>query len=1308
MKKKLSALLVCLFSAVLALALVACGGNLTISDTSLTLTAGDTKQLTLKDGETDVTKDAEWESSDTKIVTVDKGKVTAKSAGEATVKGSYKSSSLACTVTVKAKEVVKITFTDESGKGLEALTLERGESVTVKATTSNGSKVSWGIADPKYATVEETAENTAKITAKFQTPADAPVSVTATSGSGRGDLPLTVTYLNAPAGYYEIGHYEQNKVPVNTWGRWANQNWEGGGDIDMNISEYQDSADSEAGIATFNFTVDAHGTLAGADLQVVYRSAGKDGKLETGKQYALSMDVTSSMAGSITLNGMDFTIEAGKKTTITSYFLHADDGAIHEEGDWKNIYYTGVFLLLGNLGEAGDTIDFRIENVHWDEFTAEQLKAPTVTLSGNNATIADDVNTEGVAGYNLGLFVGDRQVYVIPDAKKGENSLGDLSKYEEAEYAVKAQAVGTDARYTDSPWSEGGATINVVHGGKTEYDVIEGDENQAKALPGLWYYSSEFGGMTNVKYASSASNTPYGEVSFEITNGGNWHSNQLFFVNSRLAAGRYVVKFTLAASGMEGAGKVHINGKIYTIENGDNAIEYRVEQNVGVTTVSIQMGEPDEGYQSTVSSVEKGTFTLKGFSFDAATAEKLATPTGLTIAEDGTVTITDAASNTGKVSGYKVLFCDAESNVKYTKLVKESSSKINLNSIANGTYYLKIVAAGDGTDYLDSDASDILVSAFKVEHGTADLDLGAGEEGTCEDDWVYWSSNGEGGCTVSVSEAKYSINEDETIDVSAKFSVSGATLGYGFQLFHNDASNFPNGTSVKVTLTATLNIDGSISLCGKTFAMKAGEAQQLEVTRTVKYTGDWQGATLFAMSINCEAGKDYELTLEHIKFEKAEAPAPVHPNAADYDLGEAITPTGTELVKGGEQDIKENFDKWYYWYVEDTVWDCGSVVTVTNPSFANGVFSITYNGGSVDYCTQLFYKASNLDAAKQYFLTVTIETDKAVNVKVNGEIYQLTAGTHNLTAIKAAGATSLSIQFDAVTEATTVKVSNVKWQEIKGGEEPEPPTPGTKYTPNYEKSVQGAEMTGQYDAVGTDNNPDTWVYWYVADATWNQGAPVTGFVAKFEGNAFVVTYKDGEVDYSVQVFYKNSALVAGQTYTLACKINASVETKAIINGKELTLNAGDNTVTVAFVLNGAGAANHGTSAIDFQFPKQTQAITLKISEVEWTAGDTTGGTQPETPAGDKAITVTHTEWYGNSFVKLSMSDEDFALVKTAANCRVNDAEVQPHGGNTGFLVDGTVLQVQLPEPYGAGKTYSVVWYDAQGNAIAHATFSYSE
>ena len=86
--------------------------------------------------------------------------------------------------------------------------------------------------------------------------------------------------------------------------------------------------------------------------------------------------------------------------------------------------------------------------------------------------------------------------------------------------------------------------------------------------------------------------------------------------------------------------------------------------------------------------------------------------------------------------------------------------------------------------------------------------------------------------------------------------------------------------------------------------------------------------------------------------------------------------------------------------------------------------------------------------------------------------------------------------------------------------------------------------------------------------------------------------------------------------------------------------------------------------------------------------------------------MTNTEWYGDSFVKLSMSADDLALVGSAANCKVNNADVQPHGGNKGFLVDGVVLQVQLPEAYAAGKTYSVVWYDAQGNAIAHATFSY--
>ena len=1208
-KRALSSIVAIILSFVLVFAVVGCTSDsgVTLSQTELTMGVGDIQNLRAT---TEDNSDVVWSSSDDTVATVLSGMITAKKVGEATITATSKSAgSATCKVTV-ADFVVTLSQT--------TATVEKGEPFTLTASTTmngqpySGDKYTWSsenesIATVSGGTVTGIREGTVKITARRS------------AGTASASCEVTVNWTNKPEGYYEIEHYEQNKVPQNTWGRWANQGWEGGGRINMNLAEYQNSADSQAGIASFNFTVETHGTLAGADLQVVYRSAGEGGSFKTGTYYSLTADVTSSVAGDITLNGTDFTLEANEKTTITSYFLHADDGTRYPDGTYDNIYYTAVFLLLGNLGESGDTIDFTIEKLQWKEFTPEALKAPTVTVAEKKATIAD-TNENGVKEYTIGFFSdaeAEAPVYTMKHAVKGENTIKD-DIFENGTYVVRAMAHGADARYLQSAWSEADDVTFTVNNEHVSYDLAQGTEAEAIDDAGRYYYS---GNLTEGKYLD-------GTITFNIPTGGNWYDNQLFFENVKLQSGtQYKLTFNLKVSGLPElpagitAWKIRVNGTMFEIENGDNRISVPYTESASGgqdgSSMHIQFGEPSSDYSSTIATVT-GAYEMTDISWEEVT--------------------------------------------------------------------------------------------HVYKPGPMETDTAA--EAACNGTWLYWASQGEGNCTVTATEVTSSYDEaTDTYGVTAKFSSAGS-LPYGFQVFHNDSAKFPNGTNVKLTLTIKATTALTLTIDGKSITLVANEAQDVEVTRVVNYTGDWQGATLFGMAVNCTDGLSTELTLTNIKFEAVGAPAPTpenHPKAEDYDLGEAITPTGTELVKGDKPSSNKDPDKWYYWYVEDEQWNCGSVVTLTDPKFENGTFSCTYNGGSKDFCTQLFYTTSAIDAAKQYFLTVTIETDKPVRVGLHGEKYQLTAGTHTLTAIKPASGTALSIQFDAVTEATSIKVSNVKWQEIKGGTQPqpEPPTPGTKYQPSYDKKIQGAEMTSEWDKVGTDNNPDTWVYWYVADASWNQGAVVNEFAAEFEGNAFVVSYKDGEKDYSVQVFYKNSQLLAGQIYTLTCKINASVQTKAIINGKEMTLNAGDNTITVVFTLNAAGAEQNGVSAIDFQFPMQAQTITLKISDVEWTAGDTTSGTQPETPAGGKEISVTATDWYGDSFVKLSMSDEDFALVKEAASCKVNGADTKAFGEGKGFLVDGNLLQVQLSEAYGEGKTYSVVWYDAEGNAIAHATFSYT-
>ena len=1052
-KRALSSIVAIILSFVLVFAVVGCTSDsgVTLSQTELTMGVGDIQTLRAT---TEDNSDVVWSSSDDTVATVLSGMITAKNVGEATITATSKSAgSATCKVTV-ADFVVTLSQT--------TATVEKGEPFTLTASTTmngqpySGDKYTWSsenesIATVSGGTVTGIREGTVKITARRS------------AGTASASCEVTVNWANKPDGYYEIDHFEQNKVPQNTWGRWANQGFEGGGRINMNLAEYQNSADSQAGIASFNFTVETHGTLAGADLQVVYRSAGEGGSLKTGTYYSLTADVTSSVAGDITLNGTDFTLEANKKTTITSYFLHADDGTIYPDKNYDNIYYTGVFLLLGNLGESGDTIDFTIEKLQWKEFTPAALKAPTVAMSGDKATVTDTENeAELVNGYEIGFFdTADAETpkYTVK-ATESEATINSAA-WNNGTYIVKARALPATGQYQASPWSAATDVTYTVAHETVVYDLPYSGGNNVNITYDGWFYYNELGEKTEEEaYGLVEAKYDDGTITYEFTSTqGNWYSHQLFYNYASVAQGIYTVTFKFTSS-VEGT--IRICDAYYDFTAGETKT-ITATKTPGIM-ISVQFGKATDDFSGTASAITAGRFTITEVEITSGSEQP----------QPGTETLGEAI------------------NAKFTE----------------------------------------------VRHG-----------------------------------AEKKGNDDA---------------------------------------------DG----------------------------------------------------------------ADVSPNV------------------------------WILWWRE---WD--PVVTM-NPDYKieNNVLTFSFSGGPTDgdasWATQLFYNNTELTQGKTYRLFMKINSDAAYTINVNGVPVVLTEGDNdvNVKFTLAGDISAVDIQFPSP-EAHTIKISDVYWKEVTGGQseqpQPEPPTPGTKYQPSYDKKIQGAEMTSEWDKVGTDNNPDTWVYWYVADASWEQGAVVNEFSADFDGNAFVVNYKDGEKDYSVQVFYKNSQLLAGQIYTLTCKINASVQTKAIINGKEMTLNAGDNTITVVFTLNAAGAQQNGVSAIDFQFPKQTQKITLKISDVEWTAGDTTSGTQPETPAGGKEISVTATEWYGNGYVKLSMSDEDFALVKEAASCKVNDADTKAFGDGKGFLVDGNLLQVQLSEDYGEGKTYSVVWYDAEGNAIAHATFSYT-
>lgn len=88
-----------------------------------------------------------WKSSDTKVASVSTyGKVTAKKSGTTTVTAKIKGAEATCKVTVNK---TKVTISNTSAK------LERGETLKLSATASNGSKITWKSSKKSVATIDE-------------------------------------------------------------------------------------------------------------------------------------------------------------------------------------------------------------------------------------------------------------------------------------------------------------------------------------------------------------------------------------------------------------------------------------------------------------------------------------------------------------------------------------------------------------------------------------------------------------------------------------------------------------------------------------------------------------------------------------------------------------------------------------------------------------------------------------------------------------------------------------------------------------------------------------------------------------------------------------------------------------------------------------------------------------------------------------------------------------------------------------------------------------------------------------------------
>lgn len=130
---------------------------------------------------------------------------------------------------------------------------------------------------------------------------------------------------------------------------------------------------------------------------------------------------------------------------------------------------------------------------------------------------------------------------------------------------------------------------------------------------------------------------------------------------------------------------------------------------------------------------------------------------------------------------------------------------------------------------------------------------------------------------------------------------------------------------------------------------------------------------------------------------------------------------------------------------------------------------------------------------------------------------------------------------------------------------------------------------------------DAWMLWWVQGDNWGCGTVVTmqeGWNTYDGGVNF--TYSGGNKNFSVQLFYNNTAMQQNKQYVLKCTIEASEAMDITVNGKPVSLTEGSNEISVQFTLGtptGDGSPMYG---VDIQFWGVDHEVTFGVKDVEWT------------------------------------------------------------------------------------------------------------
>lgn len=339
-----------------------------------------------------------------------------------------------------------------------------------------------------------------------------------------------------------------------------------------------------------------------------------------------------------------------------------------------------------------------------------------------------------------------------------------------------------------------------------------------------------------------------------------------------------------------------------------------------------------------------------------------------------------------------------------------------------------------------------------------------------------------------------------------------------------------------------------------------------------------------------------EETTSSANEETTSSTEPISSVSSETNTSENGLPAGAEEVLYHiESEAVSEPDHLFYWNDQG---ETGHVIQVNHAYQLDGVYYFSYEETSTttnaDWgcCFQLFYKNSNLTENTNYSVSMTIHSDVAGKIRVNGTEVELVVGDNEVSVDYQEGSgASLAIMMGTyATSATNITAANISISDLSWGE-PQGEVLVTSSIGTAVAKISNVKWTdadGQVAASILDSadaetilvmnsdqaaalaNPGQLAFWY--DQNWC-GSSVTAS-GNIDESGFTADYTtdSGFCWFGVQFFYKSAALNEGSEYTLTMDLNITAGGWITINGEKVKLTEGDNQVEVTYTETAQGVS----------------------------------------------------------------------------------------------------------------------------------------